>query len=152
MIYYLSGMYVTRVLIQLFKFGFTVQLCVAESAIFQDWYNEININNIYRRYVVILGREDGHVLIMKLVPETHGEEGRLLITSRLDRARSLWEKATVAQSAIVTLDPLYQKVSKWVKDSELPKLGDDVRYSLQQKAKVISKESTNQNFNDNCIA
>ena len=87
-------------------------------------------------YVVVIGREDGHLVTLKLMNK--GDERCLQdekITTIEQRASCLLDIPACSEGVIRTMDPVYRKKPTRIKDSDIPK-PHDIDHVLTQKAKV----------------
>lgn len=88
-------------------------------------------------YVVVIGREDGHLVTLKIMNKGDEKMLRGVELATLDqRTGRLLEIPACSDGVIATFDALYRKKAARLKDSEMPKLSDEVHHIMEQKAKV----------------
>ena len=103
-------------------------------------------------YVAILGREDGHLLTMKLLIDTSTCSSihlQMAPQTIEERTRLIYSKQVCTNESISRLDPIYKPQPQNLKDSELPKAGEEIKSILIKKATVphaIIKTSSHPNL------
>ena len=98
-------------------------------------------------YLIVVGREDGHILTMKLVEEDGGpiltsqysgdEGGQAAPRNVHVRARRLLERPVCRPERVRTFDPLYQQWPQLTRDSHLPEASVEVQNILSERARVV---------------
>ena len=99
-------------------------------------------------YIMILGREDGRMLFMKLMP-TKSSAGYRPDTTQ-ERLHFLLDTEVCSDDVISTFDLTYQKRAVNIKDGDLLKASDSIRNTMIQRAKAphakISTQSAPENI------
>ena len=89
-------------------------------------------------YVVVLGREDGHLMTAKLAVPGDGQHGRITYRpqSAEERRNFLLDTQICSGETTATFDAVYRRPSECVADADLPVAGDAVRTALAKRADV----------------
>ncbi len=87
-------------------------------------------------YIAVIGREDGHLVTLRLLCEEDAGVLREPYLSLTERCACLLDIPVCADGAVNTFDPFFQMKPTRVKDSELPKLSEDLQVTLKGQANV----------------
>ena len=87
-------------------------------------------------YTLVVGREDGRILMMRLLPDSQQCQVICRPHSAEERTTVLRSYETCSNTAKASFDLMYQCSSQSVRDSELPRASDSIRGVLAQRAKV----------------
>lgn len=88
-------------------------------------------------YLIVVGREDGHVLTMKLLHNrSHVYINAAVPYDRDERTNMVLEKSACPDEVIETFDPIYQLTTKKRHDSDFAQVSSDIQVSLNKQAKV----------------
>ena len=90
-------------------------------------------------YVLIVGREDGHMLTMKLMTQTdekRGSSSTYKAKDASDRRNLILDQDTCTRDITSKFDKLYQKYPQVVSDDDIPEVGEEVVEWLTQHANV----------------
>lgn len=85
-------------------------------------------------YVSILGREDGRMLIMKLIQSKN--QSSYKPDSAKDRLHFLLDSEVCSSDVVSSFDYLYQKKGTCIKDGDLLKASESIRNAMIQRAKA----------------
>jgi len=84
-------------------------------------------------YVLVVGREDGRILMMKLVADD-GPQPRA--HSADERCTAIHGRQTCSEEARSAFDAVYRRCAQPVRDGDLPRASESIRAALGQRAKA----------------
>jgi len=90
-------------------------------------------------YVLVVGREDGRILMMSIVTDRDQGDNSVTLGPRTadDRRTAMMHSADVCSQAVKAgFDVLYQGCVQSVKDVELPRASESIRAALTQRARA----------------
>lgn len=97
----------------------------------------VSLQTLDYGYIVVIGREDGHMITAKLVDGENKLPGGFCPTDLKDRTEWLMDKLIYPDGIIATFDAHYQAKPQKLTDAHLPKFTKEMQGLLQEKAKVL---------------
>ena len=87
-------------------------------------------------YLIVIGREDGHVITARLVEGLDHLPPKFKPQNLKDRTTALLDHGFFPDGLIATLDPVFQTRPKPLNNDSLPKISDEIKHMLEQRAKI----------------
>ena len=87
-------------------------------------------------YIVVVGREDGHILTAKLIDGENTLPQRFRPQTTKERLNTIMDKVIYPDGLIATFESCHQTRPKAIHDTALPKFTKEVQNALQEKARV----------------
>lgn len=87
-------------------------------------------------YFIVIGREDGHVIPLKLFDARATTESQLFSGTADDRLSNILNHSAVPDDVISTFEEKFQEKSDIISDMELPKIRRHLQKSLIEKSRV----------------
>jgi len=85
-------------------------------------------------YVLVVGRQDGRILMMTLLPDSHQQSSRPRTAD--ERASTLHRRLTCSDQLHAGVDLMYHYTAHAVRDSDIQRASESVRSVLSQRAKA----------------
>lgn len=86
-------------------------------------------------YVLVVGREDGRILMMRLLTTDH-QESRDIGRSADDRCSTMRSRQMCSDAVKSRFDGIYRSPAQCVKDGDVPRVTESTRSILAQRAKA----------------
>ena len=112
---------------------------VCDGAIIADTYTHERVTSLCvldYGYVLVAGREDGRIIIMKLVPDCLESQAHCRPRNVEERCSLLHSRQMCSNDVIASFDAIYQCSAHSVKDGELLRPSESIRHVLALRAKA----------------